>query len=201
VREKMNKDNENRIRTLKAHVALSVKDVPRSIEFYKKMLGIDPCKVRTGYAKFDIASPPLNLTLNQGSPAQSGALWHLGIQVFSTGDVLAMRERWIDSGLPVEDEMRASCCYAVQDKTWVVDPDGNRWEVFVVLEDNLPEKVESEPASCCVDRAAPVTIGGFPLCLTRPAPNLKAENAWMPVRYRRQASLRVQRRKSDEFRF
>ena len=48
-----------KIETLKAHVALNVKDVETSIEFYKKMLGIEPSKVRTGYAKFDIISPPL----------------------------------------------------------------------------------------------------------------------------------------------
>jgi hypothetical protein len=62
-----------------------------------------------------------------------------------------------------------SCCYAVQDKTWVRDPDGNEWEAFVVLEDNLPEtdpcecgdKVAAEAttpaASCCAP--APVGIG------------------------------------------
>lgn len=37
------------------------------------------------------------------------------------------------------DEMQTNCCYAIQDKTWVTDPDGNEWEVFVVLEDNLLE--------------------------------------------------------------
>jgi len=33
----------------------------------------------------------------------------------------------------------------VQDKTWVRDPDGNEWEVFVVLEDNL---AETAPCAC-----------------------------------------------------
>ena len=56
---------ENQINTLKAHLAINVKDVTRSIDFYQRMLGLDPSKVRTGYAKFDVANPPLNLTLNQ----------------------------------------------------------------------------------------------------------------------------------------
>jgi catechol 2,3-dioxygenase-like lactoylglutathione lyase family enzyme len=130
---------------LKAHLALNVHSVERSIEFYRKLLGIEPSKVRTGYAKFDVQNPPLNLTLNEHDFADRGALSHLGIQVKSTEDVVATRARWIESGLLTRDEMQTNCCYALQDKTWVRDPDGNEWEVFVVLEDNL---AETAPCEC-----------------------------------------------------
>lgn len=141
----------NNINTLKAHLALNVKDVTASIEFYKKMLDLEPSKVRTGYAKFDIQNPPLNLTLNQNAFAGKGALSHLGIQVSTTEDVLALRDKWIERGLVPREEMQTTCCYAVQDKAWVHDPDGNEWEAFVVLEDNLPEGVaKSDDATCCV---------------------------------------------------
>jgi catechol 2,3-dioxygenase-like lactoylglutathione lyase family enzyme len=132
------------INTLKAHLAINVRNVEQSIGFYKKMLGIEPLKVRTGYAKFDVQNPPLNLTLNQVAFTDSGALSHLGIQVATTSDVLAQREKWIEAGLITRDEMQTNCCYAKQDKTWVYDPDGNEWEVFVVLEDNL-----AETSVCC----------------------------------------------------
>lgn len=135
----------NGVQTLKAHLAINVKDVTNSIEFYKKMFGIEPSKVRTGYAKFDVQNPPLNFTLNQVPFNETGALSHLGIQVATTEDVLAVKEKWIEQGLLTKDEMQTSCCYAVQDKTWVKDPDGNEWEVFAVLEDNLPE---SDPCAC-----------------------------------------------------
>ena len=130
---------------LKAHLALNVVNVERSIEFYRKMLGIEPSKVRRGYAKFDVQNPPLNLTLNEGMVNDRGALSHLGIQVASTDDVLATRQRWSDAGLITRDEMQTNCCYATQDKTWVRDPDGNEWEVFVVLADNLSE---TDPCAC-----------------------------------------------------
>jgi catechol 2,3-dioxygenase-like lactoylglutathione lyase family enzyme len=143
------------VAALKAHLALNVKNVEQSIEFYKKMLGIEPSKVRTGYAKFDLQNPPLNLTLNQVPFGERGALSHLGIQVASTVDVLVMRENWIEAGLITRDEMQTDCCYAKQNKTWVQDPDGNEWEVFVVLEDNLPET--NQAASCCAP-ASPVSI-------------------------------------------
>ena len=84
----------NQINTLKAHLAINVSDVEQSIGFYKKMLGIEPSKVRTGYAKFDVANPPLNFTLNQVPFTGKGALSHLGIQVATTDDVVAMKTRW-----------------------------------------------------------------------------------------------------------
>ncbi|HEU4765896.1 MAG TPA: ArsI/CadI family heavy metal resistance metalloenzyme [Pyrinomonadaceae bacterium] len=156
------------VQALKAHLALNVKNVETSLEFYRKLLGIEPSKVRTGYAKFDVQNPPLNLTLNQYPFNERGALSHMGIQVASTDDVMATRKRWTEVGLLTRDEMQTNCCYALQDKTWVRDPDGNEWEVFVVLEDNLPEtapcewgtKLEtvsatSNAASCC----APAPIG------------------------------------------
>jgi catechol 2,3-dioxygenase-like lactoylglutathione lyase family enzyme len=140
----------NEINTLKAHLAIYVGNVNESIGFYKKMFGIDPSKVRTGYAKFDVANPPLNFTLNQAAFSGKGALSHLGIQVASTDDVLAMKTRWEDAGLLPREEMQTTCCYALQDKAWVRDPDGNEWEVFVVLEDNLGEEAKkSADATCC----------------------------------------------------
>lgn len=133
------------VQSLKAHISLNVSNVKDSIEFYKKLFGIEPCKVRTGYAKFDVANPPLNLALNQIAVKERGALSHLGIQVASTEDVMAVREQWIKAGLTPRDEMQTNCCYAIQDKTWAQDPDGNEWEVFVVLQDNLVET-----SMCCV---------------------------------------------------
>jgi catechol 2,3-dioxygenase-like lactoylglutathione lyase family enzyme len=138
------------INTLKAHLAINVRDVEASIPFYKKMFGIEPSKVRTGYAKFDVHNPPLNFTLNQAAFTDSGALSHLGIQVATTDDVIGIRDRWKNSGLSPREEMQTTCCYAVQDKAWVNDPDGNEWEVFVVLKDNLPEGTKkSEDGICC----------------------------------------------------
>lgn len=136
---------QKQVTALKAHLALNVHSVERSTGFYQKLLGIEPSKVRTGYAKFDVQNPPLNLTLNEYNFTDRGALSHLGIQVASTDDVLAIREKWAEAGLLTRDEMQTSCCYALQDKTWVRDPDGNEWEVFVVLEDNL---AETAPCEC-----------------------------------------------------
>jgi catechol 2,3-dioxygenase-like lactoylglutathione lyase family enzyme len=160
------------VNTLKAHLAINVGSVEQSIEFYRRMFGIEPAKIRTGYAKFDVQNPPLNFTLNERPGVQAGAISHLGIQVASTGDVLALRERWQEAGLVPRDEVQTSCCYAVQDKAWVADPDGNEWEVFVVLEDNLPE---AGGGACCMTNegakldAAGAEVEAAGACSTSPA--------------------------------
>ena len=137
---------------VKAHIGINVRNVEQSIGFYKKMLGIEPSKVRTGYAKFDVQNPPLNLTLNEQPTLEAaGALSHLGIQLASTDDVLAYRDRWSASGLDTREEIGTDCCYAKQNKSWVVDPDGNEWEAFVVLEDNLAEVKQA--SACCTASA------------------------------------------------
>ena len=146
------------VNTLKPHVALNVTNVKNSTEFYRKMFALEPSKERDGYAKSDVQNPPLNLTLNEAGKVSRGALSHLGIQVPSTADVLAMRQNWIDEGLQTLDEMKTNCCYAIQDKTWVEDPDGNQWEVFVVLEDNL-----STSSACCTTDT-PISIGSSTQC-------------------------------------
>ena len=143
------------VEVLKPHISINVRNVEQSVAFYRQMLGIEPSKVRIGYAKFDVQTPPLNLALNEVPDLSgAGALSHLGFQVASTSDVLAFRKRWEDAGLITRDEMDTNCCYANQNKTWVADPDGNEWEAFVVLKDNLTTH-ESSNQACC----APTSCG------------------------------------------
>lgn len=142
------------INVLKPHVSINVTDVQASIAFYRKMFGVEPVKVRTGYAKFDLDAPGLNFAMNEiPSAVTGGRLSHLGIQVASTADVAAMHERWVEAGLVPREEKDTACCYARQDKAWVRDPDGNEWEVFTILEDQLPEASKAD-SSCCTPAAA-----------------------------------------------
>ncbi|UKP00246.1 ArsI/CadI family heavy metal resistance metalloenzyme [Nostoc sp. UHCC 0870] len=127
---------------LKTHVALNVTNIEKSVTFYRAMFGLEPVKYKPDYAKFDIPKPALNLTLNLTNSVQTGgALSHLGVQVESTDEVKSAIQRFTDAGLALFTEDNTDCCYAVQDKVWVTDPDGNRWEVFVVkVEDTTPDK-------------------------------------------------------------
>jgi hypothetical protein len=44
------------------------------------------------------------------------------------------------------------CCYALQDKVWVEDPDGNSWEIFVVKGDAPVMQKQTMAAGCCVPK-------------------------------------------------
>ncbi|MGJ3245684.1 MAG: ArsI/CadI family heavy metal resistance metalloenzyme [Elainellaceae cyanobacterium] len=128
--------------TLKTHVALRVSDVRQSVAFYQAMFGIAPVKHKLDYAKFDLESPALNLTLNQSNTIEPhGALSHLGIQVGSTEEVHGAIARFRAADLTTFEEHDTNCCYALQDKVWVTDPDGNHWEIFVVkMADTTPDQ-------------------------------------------------------------
>jgi len=148
---------------LRPHLALTVSSVERSTSFYEALFGTAPTKVKPGYAKFEVAEPALNFTLNEGERGDGlGAFNHAGIQVASTDDVLAARLRLQKAGLATFDEMDTTCCYARQDKIWVHDPDGTPWEVFATHEDSEDfgdgGRAEAEVA------AAAVGAGASPCC-------------------------------------
>jgi len=145
--------------TFKTHVALRVTDLDRSLAFYRAMFDAEPVKHKADYAKFDLENPGLNLTLNLSPVVEAkGALSHLGIQVDSSEVVKAAIARFKAVGLATFEEQNTDCCYALQDKVWVTDPDGTRWEIFVVkVADTTPDQnicsvapvAQSPKASCC----------------------------------------------------
>jgi len=149
-----------------------VTDVERSLPFYEALFGTRPEKVRDGYAKFSVAEPALNFTLNRGERTDAlGAFNHAGIQVASTADVLAAKERLVSAGLAAFDEMDTTCCYARQDKIWVRDPDGTPWEVFATHEDSEAAgeggiAVAEEPCDCGQSGCACTAKGAESLCCT-----------------------------------
>ncbi len=132
---------------MKVHVALNTPRFDESVRFYRTFLGLEPVKLKPGYAKFDVIEPGLNLTLNASKGIDSaGALNHLGIQVQSTDAVKAAAERLKAEGLATFEEENTDCCYALQDKVWVTDPNGYRWEVFVV---KVGDTAASPTDACC----------------------------------------------------
>jgi catechol 2,3-dioxygenase-like lactoylglutathione lyase family enzyme len=126
----------------RVQLAINVGDLDRAVDFYGKLFGVEPAKRRPGYANFAVADPPLKLVLIEGE-GRGGSLNHLGVEVFSTDEVASETSRLAGEGLATRTEEQVSCCYAVQNKVWVTDPDGASWEVYTVLADapNL--------AACC----------------------------------------------------
>jgi catechol 2,3-dioxygenase-like lactoylglutathione lyase family enzyme len=120
------------------HISLNVSDLRQSVEFYRVFFGLNPTKIRDGYAKFEVAEPPLNFSLNV-FPEDVAAEGHLGVQLKNTRFISEAYERFRTAGFTLIEEEGVACCYAVQSKFWVADPDGHRWEMFVTTEPEADE--------------------------------------------------------------
>jgi len=148
----------------RVQLALNVSDIEAAVEFYSKLFGAEPAKRRPGYANFAIAEPPLKLVLIESVLGRGhgveGALNHLGVEVESPGEVQAATARLTDVGLVPLVQESTTCCYAVQDKAWVDDPDGAPWEVYTVLAD-APEQTDlgCSTEACAPLAAQPMSIG------------------------------------------
>jgi catechol 2,3-dioxygenase-like lactoylglutathione lyase family enzyme len=145
----------------RVQLALNVRDLDGAVDFYSKLFRTQPAKRRPGYANFAVTDPPLKLVLIENAAAEAGpagVVNHLGVEVDSTAQVAAARARLVDDGLATVTEEGVACCYAVQDKAWVDDPDGNSWEVYVVLGDaEIPVTARegashATAAACCGPR-------------------------------------------------
>ena len=141
----------------RVQLALNVADLDEAVDFYSKLFGTGPAKVRPGYANFAVSEPPLKLILIAGH-GRPGSLNHLGVEVASTDDVTATQQRLTREGLSTVTEDEVTCCYAVQDKVWVDAPDGEPWEIYTVLADaEMPSgelrTVEPERDPLCCDSA------------------------------------------------
>lgn len=144
----------------RVQLALNVTDLEAAIGFYSKLFDSSPAKVRPGYANFAIAEPPLKLVLVENPSARGagveGALNHLGVEVETPEEVTAASVRLSGEGLATLDEEATTCCFAVQDKVWVEDPDGAAWELYTVLSDVPEESGLPGDEACCV--AGPATV-------------------------------------------
>ncbi len=137
-------------------IALNVTDIDTAVEFYSKLFAAQPAKRRPGYANFALESPSLKLVLietaGDRTDGVTSALNHLGIEVDTPEEVRAATRRLAKEGLALHIQESTTCCYAVQDKAWVNDPDGAPWEVYTVLSD-APEESD---LGCSTEGCAPI---------------------------------------------
>jgi catechol 2,3-dioxygenase-like lactoylglutathione lyase family enzyme len=142
----------------RVQLALNVSNIDEAVEFYTKLFGTEPAKREPGYANFAIAEPPLKLVLIEDAEARvqgiAGTLNHLGIEVATSDEVSAATGRLSGEGLATRNEDNTTCCYAVQDKVWVNDPDGAPWEIYTVLADAPAETGVAGDGTCCTQTAS-----------------------------------------------
>ena len=130
----------------RVQLALNVTDLDAAVERYTEIFGVAPAKRRPGYANFALVDPPLKLVLFAAA-GDPGTLNHIGVEVESTDEVAAVIARTRELGIDQHIQENVSCCFAVQDKTWVKGPE-NDWEFYTVLAD-APAMSCSTDDECC----------------------------------------------------
>jgi len=127
----------------KSHLSLFVKDLDVAVNFYRILFGIEPQKCHADYAKFELEDPPVVFALQPGPQPAGASLSHIGLRFRDEADVLAVQERIKSAGIPFTRQDGVICGYSRQSKCWVVDPDQNHWEIYVLEHDVDPESVRA----------------------------------------------------------
>lgn len=148
----------------KFHLSLNVSNLTKAVQFLEGVLGIPAAKHRSDYAKFELESPPLVLSLEPGSPATHGSLNHLGFRFDDASELVDAQKRVEMAGISTQREDGVECCYSKQTKFWVHDLDQRLWEFYTLEEDlehrgmgqTLEKMVGPDVALKILDRHEPV---------------------------------------------
>ena len=119
------------------HMALNVVDVERALPFYKILFGKEPDTDTDGYAKFDLREPPILFSLNRVVHNAKGD-GDFGVQLSSVRQIDEINDRIKSAG--IKALAQESIDDDVLRKLTVVDPEGNLWTFFVVLNTDTDEE-------------------------------------------------------------
>jgi len=134
------------------HISLYVSNIGKTVEFYRQFFGVEPAKQKNEYAKFHLESPSLIISFVENPQKVNPAFGHLGFQLEKREEVMARLATSQELGIVSREEIGTACCYALQDKFWVEDPDGYQWEVYYFHKDvefNDPHYATEEASACC----------------------------------------------------
>jgi hypothetical protein len=73
------------------------------------------------------------------------------VEVEQPAQVALAGGRLAAEGLATLDQQETTCCYAVQDKVWVEDPDATPWEIYTVLADSPVQTGIAGEGTCGAD--------------------------------------------------
>jgi catechol 2,3-dioxygenase-like lactoylglutathione lyase family enzyme len=113
------------------HIHVSVPELDEAIEFYSALFAASPTSIKDGYAKWMVDDPGLNFAVSVNSSAGRTGLHHVGIQAETEEEFHALAQRLLETKRHTVDEHHVHCCYAIGDKSTVVDPAGLEWETFI----------------------------------------------------------------------
>ena len=135
------------------HVSLYVSNLASTVNFYNTFFGVPANKVKKGYAKYVLNKPSLIISFIENAERVQANFGHLGFQVESKEEMEQMLTKAKSKNIVSKEEIGTACCYAMQDKFWVDDPDGVQWEVYYFHNDvefNDPHYESQDASACCM---------------------------------------------------
>lgn len=135
----------------RTHISLYVSDLKKTVAFYNTFFDKQADKVKPGYAKYILERPSLIISFIEKPERVRANFGHLGFQVSTKAAMELLLEKAKAQHIVAREEMGTACCYAVQDKFWVNDPDGVQWEVYYFHKDaefNDPHYEIQDASSC-----------------------------------------------------
>jgi hypothetical protein len=138
------------------HVHVAVKDLEKSLRFYSHLFAAGPTVRKADYAKWMLEDPRVNFAISQRG--LEPGVQELGIQAETREELRELQSRLQRIDRPVLEEGETACCYAQSEKSWIGDPQGQQWEIFLTTGTsadygrNAPavsDPVKGPESSCC----------------------------------------------------
>lgn len=135
----------------RVHIGISVSNLEASKAFYRNLFGVEPSKVRDDYANWRLDAPAIHLALTHDPEVKRAQPHerHYGIELFDMAELSTWQARLQKLGMPLKLEEEVTCCYAVGNKFWAQDPDGNDWEFWVRTKEADAMHASAEDGQCC----------------------------------------------------
>lgn len=153
---------------MRIQLALNVRDIDEAVDYYGRLFGALPHKRRPGYANFALDEPPLKLVLFE-NPDAPERINHLGVEVFNAAQVREASARLAAADILTRSEEQTVCCHAEQNKVWSDEPQGLRWEWYVITDDApaavaTPAFCDGPGAEAAIAATAGSTEASAPVC-------------------------------------
>jgi len=142
------------------HVHVSVENLEHAIGFYSTLFATQPAVVKADYAKWMLDDPRVNFAIS--TRGRTPGLDHLGIQVEDKAELDEVYARLHRSGGNVIEQGQTTCCYAKSEKSWIDDPAGIAWEIFLTTGES------TDYGDCSGERVARV-VNAKACCVPAPA--------------------------------
>lgn len=127
------------------HLSLNVASIPRAIEFYRALFGMEPAKCHDDYAKFEVVDPPVVFSLVPRAVGSGGTRSQVGLRLASAELADEIRARLESRGIHIHTGVDPDAGFGVS------DPDGNAWQLTAT--DEAPDWAPTEEPAAETDAA------------------------------------------------